>query len=84
MKRFLHCIDLLPSCWRCCLTALLLLGLTGCAGWGVKEDGFHEHDLSKTAQTARGEKAANAKDKNANYSGLTEKGRQIERDLNAM
>jgi hypothetical protein len=63
--------------------ALLLVGCVGCAGWNTNEDRFHENDLSKAAQTARGEKPKE-KEPEGNYSGLTEKGRQIERDLNAM
>ena len=82
MNACLHLLGRLFRHARWCLTAILLVALTGCAGWNTKEDRFHENDLSNTAQTARAQKAD--KDKDANCLGLTEKGRQIERDLNAM
>ena len=56
---------------------ILVVGLSGCAGWNVRDEGFRENDLSQSARKARAEK----EDKDADYWSFSEKGRQIERDL---
>lgn len=63
------------------LVAVLLVGcFIGCAGWNgkVQEDPTENNDLSRSVRKARPQK------NDGNYSALTDKGRQIERDLNAM
>jgi hypothetical protein len=62
----------------CLAMMVLLLGLSGCAGHNVREDRFSDNDLSQSVRKARPEKS------DAEHHSLTEKGRQIERDLNAM
>jgi hypothetical protein len=64
--------------------AMFLLCFSGCESWLLQEKGFgHDNDLSETARQARSENGGKDKDKDTEYVGLTEKGRQIERDLNA-
>jgi hypothetical protein len=63
--------------WRLAMM-VLLLGLSGCAGHNVREDRFNENDLSQSVRKARPEESK------VEYRGLTEKGRQIERDLNSL
>ena len=55
----------------------LIVGLSGCASWKGHDDGFTDNDLSQSVRKARPQK------NDANSWGLTEKGRQIERDLNS-
>jgi hypothetical protein len=57
--------------------AVLAFGLSGCAGWNVKDDGFTENDLSQSARKAR------TPEKDLDYWSITTKGQQIERDLHA-
>jgi hypothetical protein len=68
------------------LAAGLLIGpVFGCAAWkarnqaSVADEGFAENDLSESVRKARPRKKTDSE-----YSSLSEKGRQIERDLNAM
>jgi len=60
------------------LAALLLVELGGCAGWKVRDEGFPPNELSETVRQARPAKH------DVQCSGLTEKGREIERNLNAL
>jgi hypothetical protein len=69
--------------WRLA-AALLLIGLSGCASWKLHDDGFRDNDLSQSARKARSEKSDKSKDKDIDYGSLSEKGRQVERDLHAM
>jgi hypothetical protein len=57
----------------------LVVALSGCAKWNLRGQGFHENELSKSAQQARSQNGGKKKD--IEYSSVTEKGRQIERDL---
>ncbi|MEN6557882.1 MAG: hypothetical protein ABFC54_06855 [Thermoguttaceae bacterium] len=62
------------------LLAMSLLALAGCSGWGVHDEGFRKHnDLPESAQRARAD--GDAKENKTDYWGLSEKSRQIERDL---
>jgi hypothetical protein len=80
-------MTILPHCcgkvfrpgWRWLAMALLVVGFSGCAGWGVHDDGFAENDLSQTARKARPQQK-----KDLDYWSYSEKGRQIERDLPPM
>jgi hypothetical protein len=65
---------------------VLFVGLAGCASWKTHDDGFRDNDLSASARKARAQTKANdkEKDKDGDYWSLSEKGRQIERDLNAL
>jgi hypothetical protein len=58
----------------------LIFGVSGCAGWNYRNEGFKEDDLSATARQARAEENANSHRANSYWS--DEKGQQIERDLN--
>ena len=62
---------------RWCVIALLAIFMVGCARWKVRDEGFGRNELSDMARKARpsGEKLQ--------YSSLSEKGREIERDLHA-
>jgi hypothetical protein len=62
----------------CLAAAVLIVGLAGCAGWNVRDEGFAENDLTQSVRKAR------PKEKNADYWSFSEKGRQIERDLHSM
>jgi hypothetical protein len=62
---------------RCCLAAVAIMLISGCAGWNLRGEKFSEDDLSKTARKARPQQNS------GDYWSFTEKGRQIERDLNA-
>jgi hypothetical protein len=62
---------------RWCLAMFLCVQLCGCAGLKARDEGFPESDLSHWVQKARPGK------KKVEYGSLSEKGRQIERDLNA-
>lgn len=74
-----HVPDSLLRFGRTCLAAILLLfALSGCAGWNVREEGFNDNELSQSVRKARPLK------NEADYWSFSEKGRQIERDLNAM
>ena len=68
--------------WRLA-TVLLVVGLSGCAGWNLKDEGFRKNnDLSESARKARSNKEE--KDKDIDYWSFSEKGRQIERDLSPL
>ncbi|MEN6407958.1 MAG: hypothetical protein ABFC77_16000 [Thermoguttaceae bacterium] len=67
------------SGWRPAVL-LLTVALSGCSGWGLHDEGFRKHnDLAESAQRARTD--GDAKANNVNCWGLSEKSRQIERDL---
>lgn len=67
--------------WRLA-AAVLALSLSGCAGWGVHDEGLRDNDLSQVARKARaGKKDSEQKDTDGGYLSFDEKGRQIERDL---
>jgi hypothetical protein len=68
---------------RWCLAAVFIFTLSGCAGWNVRDEAFPNNDLSESARKARSD-GKDGTGKAVQYSGLTEKGRQIERDLHAM
>jgi hypothetical protein len=77
-------MGLLHSCGKafqfgrsCLVTAVLIGGLSGCAGWSLHDEGFPENDLSKTVRKARSPK----EEKKVDYWSFSEKGQQIERDL---
>ena len=61
----------------CLAAGVLVLGLSGCASWKAHDEKFTENDLSQSVRKAR------PQNNDADCWGLTEKGRQIERDLNA-
>ena len=61
----------------CLAAAVLAFGLCGCAGWGVRDDGFSDNDLSASARKAR------PPEKDIDYWSFSSKGQQIERDLHA-
>jgi hypothetical protein len=61
-----------------CLAGVLIVVLCGCAGWKAKDDGFPKNDLSDTIRQARPSKNS------VECSSPSEKGRQIERELNAL
>ena len=63
--------------WRLA-AVVLVLGLSGCAGWNVRDEGFSENDLSQSVRKAR------PQEKDVDYWSFSNKGRQIERDLHAM
>jgi hypothetical protein len=52
--------------------------LCGCAGWKVKDEGYVNDDMSETVRRAR------SSQHRVEVSSPSEKGRQIERDLNAL
>jgi len=59
-----------------------LAGICGCTGWGLRDEGFRKQgDLPETARQARSENAGPSKPHDGGYWGLSEKSRQIERDL---
>jgi hypothetical protein len=60
--------------WRPLLLGLVI-ALSGCTGWNLRGDGFDDDGLSAAARQARSEK------KDRDYWSFSEKGRQIERDL---
>lgn len=62
---------------RCALLAATLLGVAGCEAWKPHEETYPDNDLSKTVRKVR------PKNDDVDYSGLSERGRQIERDLSA-
>ena len=84
MTAFLRCCSrtLRAGRWRLAI-ALLTLGLSGCASWKPHEDGFRDNDLSQSARKARSE-SDRSKDKDVDYGSLSEKGRQVERDLHSI
>jgi hypothetical protein len=64
---------------RCWLAAVaVIISLSGCAAWHLRDEKFSENELSQSVRKARPQK------NDILSSGLTEKGRQIERDLHAM
>jgi hypothetical protein len=63
----------------CLVAAALIFGLSGCAGWNLRGDGFPNNELSDSVRKARPKGSTNK----IQYGSLSEKGRQIERDLNA-
>ena len=69
--------------WRLA-AVILVLGLSGCAGWNMKDEGFRKNDLSESARKARSDKEDREKDKDINYWSFSEKGRQVERDLSPL
>lgn len=78
MTRLLHSGDRAFYFGRSCLvTAMLIVSLSGCAGWGLQDEGFHDNDLSKTVRKARSPK----EEKKVDYWSFSEKGQQVERDL---
>ncbi len=60
------------------ISALAIVGVSGCSFWeSLRGDGFNDKsDLTATARSAR-----HADKEPAEYSSLTTKGREIERDL---
>jgi hypothetical protein len=66
----------LRSCWLA--VCLLVLAFSGCTGWRAHNDAFPDNDLSQTLRKARPANQA------IEYGGLSERGRQIERDLPPM
>jgi hypothetical protein len=84
MIDFLNSRERIPRLGRWFLIAAMLVGcFVGCAGWNgkVQEDKPEktaENELSKSVRKARPQKS------DGNYSALTDKGRQIERDFNAL
>ncbi len=65
--------------FRWCLAVMVLVGsLAGCGRWKMRDEGFGDDELSRSIRKARPQKA------DGEYSSLSEKGRQIERDLNAL
>ncbi len=59
------------------LAVVLTLGLSGCKAWDTRKEGLRDNGLSQAARKARPEK----QEKNIDYLGLSEKSRQVERDL---
>ncbi len=79
MTVFLHSCGRVFRLGRWRLAAMVLVfGLSGCAGWNVRDEGFGENDLSQSVRKAR------PQEKDVDYWSFSNKGRQIERDLHAM
>ncbi len=75
-----------PAHWMPAMMLWMAIGLSGCAGWNMQDEGFRKNnDLSDTARQARSaddpKEKDKDKDKKVNYWSFSEKGRQIERDL---
>jgi hypothetical protein len=56
---------------------VMLFGISGCKSWETNEEGLRDNGLSHAARKARPEKH----EKDVDYWGLSEKSRQVERDL---